>query len=197
MVVFLCFFPSCLGLNILWVILHKLQQGNKYLFVYGFKTESEKRLRTKQGERTFFLEIFIYFQLLSMFCRCDVRVPDETSAKDKNHCYFISFYGPLTRFFCLTLHKSNLHSRDFSPPFMTFRGHKNCEFAIFFMTTHLTGSRYIMKLCLAGWKESVKSFLFTQKIASLYGLFILIIILGGSKAETVVGFTAEQFIKRT
>jgi hypothetical protein len=57
------------------VILHKLLQANKYLFVDGAAPEKEiedEREERSAGEATF-LQIFIYFQLLSMFCRCKGR----------------------------------------------------------------------------------------------------------------------------
>jgi hypothetical protein len=54
------------------VILHKLLQANKYLFADGWG--SEKEIEDEREERSAtFLQIFIYFQLLSMFCRCKGR----------------------------------------------------------------------------------------------------------------------------
>lgn len=82
-----------------------------------------------------------------MFCRCGACVSSRSSKGYKEHCYFIWFYSCLTRFVCLTLQSQIYIHEILSPSFMTFEGRKNCEFAIFFMATHLTGSRYIMKLC--------------------------------------------------
>lgn len=45
--------------HFLWVILHKLQQGNKYLFVYGSKTESGEKIED-DTERPFFRFSFIF-----------------------------------------------------------------------------------------------------------------------------------------
>lgn len=95
--------------NIFMVILHKLLQENN-LFAFNSKKLREKDWRRRK--RVLFGD-FIYFQLLSMFCRCKGRTILLCGGRAKEHCCFISFlafYGLLTRFLCLTLPK-NLNSR--------------------------------------------------------------------------------------
>lgn len=157
------------------VILHNLLQENN-LFVF-FNSKSQEEKIEDEGKESF-LEIFIYFQLLSMFCRCKaakvVRYGIAVLGRLKKHCCFISFlafYGLLTRFLCLTFPK-NLNSqgilwRGFEISFM--RGDIKVVNLQYFLWPNTSFSLD------AGWmKENIKLY---QKIAPLYGIFILIIIL--------------------
>lgn len=126
------------------VILHNLLQENN-LFVF-FNSKSQEEKIEDEGKESF-LEIFIYFQLLSMFCRCKaakvVRYGIAVLWEAKKALLFYLVSGFLWAFNEIPLLDSSEKFKFTRNPlkglwdFFYAWGHKSCEFAIFFIAEYI------------------------------------------------------------
>lgn len=132
------------------VILHKLLHKITCLSLTLKSREEEIEDDRKES----FLEIFIYFQLLSMFCRCKGRTDTILLCcveAGKKALLFYLVSGFLWAFNEIPLFDSSVKFKFTRNPlkglwdFFYAWGHKSCEYAIFFMAECMLD---------AGWKKA-------------------------------------------